>query len=314
MQAITYDRFGGPEVLEVRELPEPEPGQGEVRVRVRAASINPVDGKFRRGELTFLSGRRFPKRVGGDLAGVVDAVGPGVTAWRVGDEVFGMVAGMKGGAYAESVVTRAELLVAKPPGVTFEQSASIPVVALAALLGLRDAGRTRAGARVLINGAAGGVGVFAVQVAKLLGAHVTATASGEGLALVRELGADRVLDYREVDVTGEPERYDVIFELSGRLSFAKARAILEPGGRFVDPTPTPKSILGSVLANPFRSQKHAILMGKPSPEALQWIAERVGDGRLRPVVARSFALTDVQKATRFAEQGGVPGKVVLFTR
>lgn len=148
-----------------------------------------------------------------------------------------MVAGMKGGAYAESVVTRAELLVAKPPGVTFEQSASIPVVALAALLGLpRDR---------------------------------------DGL---------------------------------GRGAGARARA------RFVDPTPTPKSILGSALANPFRSQKHAILMGKPSPEALQWIADRVGDGRLRPVVARSFALTDVQKATRFAEQGGVPGKVVLFTR
>lgn len=311
MKAVGYERFGGPEVLELQELPEPEPGRGQVRVRVRAASINPVDGKFRRGELKFLSGTKFPKRVGGDFSGVVDAVGPAVQGLRVGDEVLGMVDGMAGGAYAEAVVTRAELLVAKPSRISFEEAASVPVVALAAYLGLVQAGRVGEGTRVLVNGAAGGVGVFAVQIARLLGAHVTATASGEGLALVRGLGADRVLDYREVDVTAEPERYDVILELSGRLPFARARALLEPGGRFVDPTPTPKTIVGSLLANPFRSRKHVILMGKPSPAVLQWIATRLDDGRLRPVVTRSFPLAQVREAVRFAERGGVPGKVVL---
>lgn len=311
MKAVSYERFGGPEVLELREFPVPTPGRGQVRVRVRAASINPVDGKFRRGELKFLSGTKFPKRVGGDLSGVVDAVGPEVHGLHVGDEVLGMVDGMAGGAYAEAVVTRAELLVAKPPGLSFEEAASVPVVALAAYLGLVKAGRVGDGTRVLVNGAAGGVGAFAVQIAKLLGAHVTATASGQGLALVQTLGADHVLDYREVDVTRRPERYDVIFELSGRLPFARARALLAPGGRFVDPTPTPASILGSLLANPFRSRKHVILMGKPSHEVLQWIAIRLGDGRLRAVVTRSFPLTQVREAVRFAEQGGVPGKVVL---
>ncbi len=311
MKAVCYERFGGPEVLELRELPVPTPGPGQVRVRVQAASINPVDGKFRRGELKFLSGTKFPKRVGGDFAGTVEAVGADVHEPKVGDAVLGMVEGMAGGAYAEAVLARPALLVAKPAQLSFEEAASVPVVALAAYLGLVNAGRVGPGTRVLINGAAGGVGVWAVQIAKLLGAQVTATASGAGLALVGELGADRVLDYRKVDVTREPERYDVIFELSGRLPFGRARALLAPKGRFVDPTPTPASILGSLIANPFRSRKHVILMGKPSQEVLQWVATRLGDGRLRPVLTRTFPLTEVREAVRFAEQGGVTGKVVL---
>jgi len=291
MKAITYDRFGGPEVLEVRDLPDPEPGRGEVLVRVRAASINPVDGKMRRGELKLMSGTRFPKRVGGDFSGIVDAVGPGVTEFAVGDPVLGMAAGITGGAYSELIVTRADLLIAKPSNLTFEEAASIPVVALAAYGGLVHAGRVGKGTRVLVNGAAGGVGLLAVQIAKLLGAHVTATASGEGVSLVRTLGADRAIDYRDVDVTRESERYDVIFELSGRLPFAKARDLLGPGGRFVDPIPTPSSLIGSLLANPFRSRKHVILLGQPSREVLRWVVSRLADGRLRTVVARSFPLS-----------------------
>lgn len=311
MKAVSYDHFGGPEVLALAELPEPLPGPGEVRVAVRAASINPVDGKIRRGELTFLSGRRFPKRVGGDFAGVISAVGEGVEDLRPGDEVFGTVTGIGGGAYADAVVTSASNVVKMPAGLSFEDAASIPVVAIAALAGLRDVGRVRAGTRLLINGASGGIGVFAVQIAKLLGAHVTATASGEGLALARQLGADRVVDYRKADVAAGQERYDVIFDLSGRLPFGRAKAVLERGGIFVNPTPTPAVIVGSVVANLFRSRKHRILMGKTRQEDLLWLAERVAAGQLRPVVARTFTLEQVQQAVRFAEGGGIRGKVVL---
>jgi NADPH:quinone reductase-like Zn-dependent oxidoreductase len=310
MKTVVYESFGGPEVLQLQEIALPIPGRGQVRVTVRAASINPIDGKFRRGELKLMSGTKFPKRVGGDLAGVVDAVGPEVEGLRVGDEVVGMVDGMLGGAYGEAAVTRPELLVAKPSRLSFEEAASVPVVALAAYLGLTK-GRVVEGTRVLIHGVSGGVGTFAVQIAKLLGAHVTATATGEGLKLVETLGAYRVLDYRKVDVAREPDRYDVIFELSGRLPFDRAASLLLPQGRFVDPTPTPTSIVLSALANPFRSRKHVILMSSPSAEALRWIFTRLEDGRLRPVVAKAFPLAQVREAVQFAEQSGVAGKVVL---
>jgi len=311
MKAVTMSKYGGPEVLEVTELPLPEPKKGQLRVKVKAASINPIDGKIRQGQMKMITGSRFPKQVGGDFAGVVDAVGEGVTRFKAGDEVFGMCPGFGGGAYAEYALSTDSALGLKPPEISFEQAASLPVVTLAARVGVRDVGKVQKGTRILINGCTGGVGLIALQIAKHLGAHVTGTCSKAGLSIARENGADEIFDYREVDVTKRPERYDVIYDLAGTLPFPKARALLTPGGLFVDPTPAPGTLIQSFLFNPFRAQKHKFVLASPSVELMDWMREGLAKGQLKPVINRVFKLSEVQEATRYAERGGVIGKVIL---
>lgn len=311
MKAVMFDRFGGPEVLELREQPVPEPRAGQVRVAVRAAALNPLDWKIRKGQMKIMSGSRFPMRMGADMAGVVEAVGPGVTRWRPGDEVFGTALGVKGGTFAELAVTGEGSLARKPARLSFEEAASVPVAAIAALAAVRKVAQVRQGTRVLINGCTGGVGLFALQIAKLLGAHVTGTCSAAGLAVARELGADEVLDYRQVDVVSRGGSYEALLELSGRLPFAQAQALLSPQGIYVDAAPTPAIILQSLVGNLFRSRKLKVLLSGATPELLEWLREHLESGKLRPRVDRTFALEEVSEATRYAERGGVLGKVVL---
>jgi NADPH:quinone reductase-like Zn-dependent oxidoreductase len=310
MAAVVFDRFGGPEVYRMGDEPIPAPGKGEVRVAVRAASINPIDWKIRKGEMKLMSGSRFPMHVGGDFAGVIEAVGPGVTAWKIGDEVMGLGAGMKGGAFAEAMIARVQDLVRKPAKVSFEEGACL-LVALAALQALRDVAQARAGMRVLINGCTGGVGLPAIQLAKAMGLHVTGTCSTQSVALARELGADEVIDYRKEDVVARGGRYDVILDLATSLGFAKARALLAPRGVYVDPAPTPARIVGSAIANLFRSQKLKVLLSAPKPADLERLQADLASGKLRTIVDRSFRLAEVVDAFRYAEKGGMVGKVVL---
>ncbi len=310
MKAVTFDRYGDVGVLLVGEQQAARPGRGEVRVRVKASSLNPIDWKVRSGEMALMSGRRFPHALGSDLVGIVVEVGPAVRSLSVGDEVYGGVNAMKGGAYAEEVTTSAKNLARKPRGVSFVEAAAIPVAGVAALQGLRDLGRVAKGTRVLIHGCTGGVGTFALQIARRMGAHVTGTCSQANAALARELGADEVIDYRSSDLEKKGP-FDVLFELSGKLRFAAARRLLAPRGVFVNPTPTPQVIIGSAIANLFRAQKHRCLLSAPNTKDLEELSSLVEAGALRSVVRRTFRLDEIREAHRYGEKGGSVGKVAI---
>src|SRR5687768_16416733 len=231
MKAVVYHRFGSPDVLQIRDVEKPIPKDNEVLIRIHAASVNPLDWHFMRctpylGRVLF--GIRKPRvpRLGVDVAGVVEAVGRKVTGFQSGDAVFGTC----NGAFAEYACTKESTLIKKPGNVTFEQAASIPVAALTALQGLRDKGRVQPGQKVLINGAGGGVGTFAVQIAKWLGAEVTGVTRAGSADLVRSLGADEVIDHDAEDFTSRPDRWDVIFDIGRNRPFGRCRRVMGPGG------------------------------------------------------------------------------------
>jgi NADPH:quinone reductase-like Zn-dependent oxidoreductase len=311
MKAVRIQSFGGVENLQLTTQPIPEPGAGEVRVRVMAVSLNPIDSKIRVGAMKLMSGSRFPMALGFDLAGIVDAIGAGVSGLAVGDAVFGGVPNMPGGAYAEFVITTPGALAKKPAKLSFEEAAAVPVAGIAALAGLRDLAHLSPGMEVLINGCTGGVGSFAVQIARILGAKVVGTCSDAGMKLASQLGAQEVINYRSQDLSAQQGRFDTIFEMSGRLSFHDAKPLMKPRSVYVDPIPTPSVIVGSALTNPFRSQKRKPLLGKVTHADLSWLAAELSAGRLVSTVGRVFPFEEIQAATQAMEKGGVLGKIVL---
>ncbi len=320
MKAFVYRNYGSPDVLELVDLEKPVPGDQEVLIQVRAASVNPLDWHFLRGTPYFLrlsAGLRKPKstRLGVDVAGRVESIGARVTRFKPGDEVLG---GCRG-AFAEYVCARESALVLKPGNLSFEQAASVRVAALTALQGVRDNGRTQPGQSVLINGAAGGVGTFAVQLAKWLGAHVTGVCSARNLELVRSLGADRVIDYTREDFTRGAQRYDLILECVGNLSFSASRRVLNPNGICaVLGASSGRWMIGSLIctlaalaASRFRSQKLALVITKPNEQDLTLLRDLLAGGKLTPVIDRRYKLSEVPAAIRYVEQGHARGKVVI---
>jgi NADPH:quinone reductase-like Zn-dependent oxidoreductase len=321
MKAIVQREYGAPlEVLRLEEVDEPTPGDGEVLIRVRAAGVNALDWHLVTGEPTIMRlvgmGFRRPKRphVGRDVAGLVEAVGPGVTRFRPGDEVFGWCAG----AFAELVVTREDSLVAKPAKVTFEQAAATPVAAITALQGLRDHGEVQPGQRVLITGASGGVGTFAVQLAKHLGAEVTAVCSTRNLDRVRSIGADHAVDYTRQDFTRSGHRYDVILDIAGRPSLLGCRRSLQPGGRLVLAGgeggrwlgPLPRMVR-ALLLGLLGSRRVRAFEAKENREDTLELAEMLAAGILSPVLDRAYDLAAAPEAVRYLEEGHTQGKVVV---
>ncbi len=311
MKAVLYERYGDRDVLRLAEVPTPSPGKGEVRVRVLAASINPIDGKIRRGDLTFMAGSKFPKRPGQDFAGIVEAVGDGVSSFSVGDAVFGCVKSPSEGAFTEQVIASAGAIARSPASLDAARAAAVPVVGLAALQALRDVVSVKAGDHVLVNGCTGGVGIFALQLAKRIGAKVTGVCGKEGAGLARELGADQVVDYRARSVEDLRGRYRAILELSGKLPFERSRRLLDERAVYADFSPTPASLVGNTLANPFRSHKHVFVMTKSRAEDLQELAGLLDRGELRPPPVQEFPLAEFARAFALAEGGGVIGKVVV---
>ncbi|HKP98825.1 MAG TPA: NAD(P)-dependent alcohol dehydrogenase [Actinomycetes bacterium] len=319
MKAVVQDRFGSPEVLELREIDRPEPGAGEVVVRVHAASVNPSDWYAMTGTPWAARpqmGLRRPKaRLGVDLAGVVEAAGEKVARLKPGDEVFG--AGT--GTLAEYVAVPEDALVLKPANVSFEQAAAVPVAGLTALQGLRDKGRIRSGQRVLINGASGGVGTFAVQIAKAFGAEVTAVCSTRHLDLVGSLGADQVVDYTKQDFTRTTRRYDLLLDVAGSRSWAACRRVLHPlatlvlvgapkGNRLLGPL----DHIGMVRVASLRdSQKVLFFISKVRYEDLVALQELLKAGTVTSVVERTYALSDTAHALRYLGQGHARGKLVI---
>ncbi|TGD77595.1 NAD(P)-dependent alcohol dehydrogenase [Hymenobacter wooponensis] len=309
MRKIQYDRFGDEQVLEVREQPTPTIGKNQLLIRVKAASINPLDWKLYRGEMKLLSGSAFPKAVGIDFSGVVAQTGPGVTRFQVGDAVFGLLDTFKGGALADYVVATEGDIAPKPSTISFEQAAALPVTGLAALQILDQLAAVQAGYEVLLNGATGGVGMLALQIAKRRGASVTAVAGPAGATLT-SWGADTVLDYTKQDLTRLSQRFDTIIDLSDKLSFAAAKKLLKPRATFVSTLPSPWSLAASFLHNLFSAQKHRILILKPTAQGLADLAALAQD-QLQIPVEKVYNLASVRQAYRETSRGEVRGKTVI---
>src|SRR5882672_7325260 len=322
MKAILNCEYGV-ENLQLRDLEKPSPNDNEVLVRVRAASINPVDGHMIRGgwPMRPMSGMRKPKdtRFGTDFSGVVEAIGKSVTNFKSGDEVFGA----KNGAVADYVCVKADrAVVIKPNNITFEQAGSVAVAALTALQGLRDMGRIQSGQKVLVNGASGGVGTFAVQIAKVFGADVTGVCSTRNVDLVKSLGADRVIDYTKEDFTKTDQRYDMIYDLVGNHSFSERRKILTPngicvlagiGGAGIRPE-SGRRILGNfktAFQSKFTSQKFVFYIAKLTKDDLNVLRDLMQSGKVAPVIDRTYKISETQDAVRYLEEGHARGKVVI---
>jgi NADPH:quinone reductase-like Zn-dependent oxidoreductase len=323
MKAVVYCDYGTADVLRLEDVEKPTPGDDELLVRVHAAGVNPLDWHYMRGTpyvMRLGSGLRKPKdtRLGVDYAGTVEAVGRNVTGFKPGDEVFGG----RSGALAQYVAVRQDRAVAlKPANVSFEQAGSVAIAATTALQGLRDAGHLQPGQKVLINGASGGVGTFAVQIAKSMGAEVTGVSSARNHELVRSLGADHVIDYRTEDYTAGDRRYDVILDNVGNRSLSENRRVLTPEGRYVligGGGPDEGHWIGpfvkpvqAVLMSPFVSQDMGMFLASLSNEDMNRLAGLMRSGTVTPVVDRRYRLEDAAEAIRYLEQGRARGKVVI---
>ena len=319
MKAITQDRYGSPDVLDLREIEQPAVAQDDhVLIQVQAASANPLDWHIIRGKPFFVrlsgTGLRKPKlgTPGRDVAGTVVAVGKDVTRFKPGDEVFGF----SPGAFAEFARSLEKSLVPKPSNVTFAQAAAVPVAATTALQGLRDHGKVQPGQKVLIIGASGGVGTFAVQIAKWLGAEVTGVCSTRNLEMVRSIGADHVIDYTKEDFTRSGMRYDVILELAGTRSTGDLRRALTPTGTLVLSNGSGRlsgidRIISAAVLSRFVGQKLGPFLASETREDLAVIADLLASGTVVPVIDRTYPLTETPDAIRYLEAGHTQGKVVI---
>jgi NADPH:quinone reductase-like Zn-dependent oxidoreductase len=317
MQSVWQDHYGSADVLELREIDTPTPAEDEVLVRVQAASVNPLDWRFMRARPFFMrltGGLHKPKQPirGVDVAGVVEAVGKNVTRFQVGNEVFGCCEG----AFAQYVSANEENLAPKPANLSPEQAAAVPIAGFTALQGLRDLGRIESGHKVLIIGASGGVGTFAVQIAKAFGAEVTGVASTRNVDMVRSIGANHVVDYTRDDFTTCDERYDLIFQLAGTASPSTLRRILNPKGTLVLSSGMGRfsgidRIIKAFATSPFVSQRLVTWVAKNSLEDLAILAELVESGKVTPVIDRTYELAEAPEAIRYVEEGHSQGKVVV---
>lgn len=311
MRALAYERYGPVDVLAIRDVPAPRPGAGQVLVRVRAAALNPKDVMVRKGRFRLLSGRRFPKIMGLDVAGEVAGAGRGARAYREGLRVFGFVDGWSArrGTVAEYVVASEHELAAMPRSCSFEEAAAVPLAGSTALQALRDLAGVRSGARVCIHGASGGVGTFAVQIAKLLGATVTATCSAASRPLCLALGADEAVDY----AAGDPfarSTFEVVFDAYGNRSLARVRHALAADGVYVTTVPSTRILLDTARTLVGRPRARLVVV-QPRVADLQHLARLVDEGRLRPHIDRIVPLREATDAVRHLETRHAHGKVVI---
>ena len=323
MKAIVYHEFGGPEVLRLEEIDKPVPKDNQILVKVRALSVNPLDWHFLEGipylgrPMAFGLLRPTVTQIGVDYAGTVEAAGKDIKELKPGDEVYGN----KFGAFAEYVVATEKAVALKPATITFEQAASLPVAALTALQALRDTGKIQAGQKVLINGASGGVGTFAVQIAKSFGAEVTGVCSGRNVELVQSLGADHVIDYTKEDFTKRPERYDLIIDNVGNQTLSGFRSVLNPKGiyvavggggvndsRWTGPLVT---VVKMVVLKKFGTQEMSMMLAEMNKKDLTIIEDLIQAGKVKPVIDRTYTFNQLPEAMRYLEEGHARGKVVV---
>lgn len=321
MKAIVYYCYGSPDALKLVDVEMPAPADNEVLVKVHAASVNPLDWHYMRGSpyiMRMESGIGAPTnpRLGVDYSGTVVAVGKSVTRFQIGDEVFGG----RNGAFAEYLTAREDrAIVRKPADISFEQAAAVPIAALTALQSLRDNGQLQSGQKVLINGASGGVGTFAVQIAKSMGAEVTGVCSTRNVDMVRSLGADHVIDYTQENFTEGAVQYDLILDMVGNHSLLSLGEVMTPDGilvivgssskgNFLGPMARP---INALLLSPFVSQTMGMMLAELNPEDLAVMSELMQSGKVTPVIDRSYSLSEVAEAIRYVEEGHARGKVIV---
>ncbi len=320
MKAIVYRCYGSPDVLEFEDVEKPTPADDEVLVKVHAAAVNPLDWHYMRGSPYIMRlgvGLGAPTRtsMGVDFAGTVEAVGSNVKRFKPGDEVFGG----RSGAFAEYVTVREDRALAlKPANMTFEQAASVPIAGITALQALRDKGQLKPGQKVLINGASGGVGTFAVQIAKSYGAEVTGVCSTRNVEMVRSIGADHVIDYTQEDYTKSGQHYDLIIDNVGNHSLLANRRVLNPDGIFViiggpkgnwlAPLMNP---IKALMLSPFVGQEFVMILAKLDKDDLAILGDLMQAGKVTPVIDRRYRLSEVPAAIRYSEEGHARGKIVI---
>ncbi len=321
MKAIIHDTYGSPDVLELKEVEKPTPKDGEVLVKVHAAALNAYDWHMLTADMLAVrvmgAGLFKPKRksVGADVAGKVEAVGGKVTGLRPGDEVFGDIAGSGGGSLAEYCCGREDRLAPKPVNLSFEEAAAVPMAALTALQALRDSGRIQAGQNVLVNGASGGVGTYAVQIAKVFGAEVTAVCSTAKMDQMRALGADHVIDYTTEDFTKSGKRYDLILAVNGYHPIFAYRRALNPKGIYVVAGGSPAQLVQGLIFGPLISigggRKMGGMMARINRNELVQMKELLEAGKVRPVIDRRYPLSEAREALRYLGEGHAAGKIVI---
>jgi NADPH:quinone reductase-like Zn-dependent oxidoreductase len=321
MKAIVYTEYGSPDVLHLKDVEKPVPADDEVLVKVQAVSVNAADLHLLRADpflIRLSSGFLTPKHtiLGSDIAGRVEAVGSNVTQFKPGDEVFGDISACGWGGFAEYACVRENALVLKPTNLSFEQAAAVPMAAVTALQGIRHAGQMRPGQKALINGASGGVGTFAVQLAKAFGAEVTAVCSTRNLETARSIGADHVIDYTQEDFATNGQQYDLILAANGDRSISDYKRALSPTGVYVQTGGSMSQMTQAMIQGPWISMTGSKKMGnmgvaKPNQKDLAFMKELLESGKVRPVIDRCYPLNEVPEALRYLEAGHARGKVVI---
>lgn len=325
MKAAIIRKFGSPDVLEyVDNYPEPQLHNNQVLIKVYASGVNPLDFRIRKGELKFITGSRFPMILGNDVCGVIVKCGSDVRNFKVGDEVYGMidsnkkssVSGFaKSGAYAEYCVTREDTLSLKPDSITGEEAASFPLCCLTAYQALVYKANIKSGDKILINGASGGVGVHAVQIAKALGANVTAVCSAKNTEEIRKLGADTVIDYKENDISKLNQKFDIIYDVVVTTSYGKCKNIMNKKAVFISNIANPVNMLATYFYPLLKlfgiNQRNTFAWVKPSGKDLSIIAAMVDEGKVRPVIEKIYSFNGISEAHKYIESGRVRGKLVI---
>jgi NADPH:quinone reductase-like Zn-dependent oxidoreductase len=310
MKKVIYNQYGDFSQLKLVDVERPTPLQDEVVVKVKAVAINPLDWKILEGQLKFLTGKKFPRSIGIEFSGTVEDIGGSVVKLKIGDKVFGMVEAFKGGALAEFISVKESILLKVPNNLDFEHAAAIPIGALSALQLIDDLCKITTGHEVLINGATGGVGTFAIQIAKLRGATVTSVVSGRGVDHAKFLGSDFIIDYSKQDIHKLDKRFDVIIDLSNKLKFSTTRHLLKQKSVFANADPNPVDIITSAIHNLFSGQKRHILKMKYNPDQMAEIGTLIENG-LKVVVGKTFRFGNFQDAYSEVKKSGALGKAVI---
>ncbi len=312
MKAAVIYSYGAPDVLQVADVEVPQIKPDQLLVKVYASSINPVEWKMRKGMLKLLTGSRFPIILGFDVSGEVIEVGSQVTQFKPKDLVYARLDQLTGGAYAEYAAVAEKVAALKPTNITHEQAAAVPLAGMTALQALRDEGQLKVGQKVLINGASGGVGTFAVQIAKALGAaEVTGVCGSKNLELVKSLGADSVIDYTQQDFAKVSAKYDIVFDAVGNRSLSDCKSVLQPHGIYVTTQPFPENFLQSFLTSLLPGQKYKVILLKSSSADLTYLKEQIEAEKIRSVIDRTYPLSEIAAAHAYSETERTVGKVVI---
>ncbi len=312
MKAAVIYRYGSPDVFQVAEIDRPPIKPDQMLVKVHASSVNPIEWKMRKGMLKLLTGSKFPIVLGFDVSGEVVEIGEQVTRFKLGDLIYSRMDQLTGGAYAQYAAIAEKAAALKPTNMSHQEAAAVPLAGMTALQAIRDEGEFKAGQKVLINGASGGVGTYAVQIAKVLGAsEVTGVCSGKNADLVKSLGADSVIDYTQQDFTKGSTQYDIVFDVVGNLSLSECKPVLQPQGIYVTTQPYPGNYLKSFLSALLPGQKYKVILLKTNSEDLKYLKAQIEADKVRSVIDKTYPLAQIADAHTYAEDEHTVGKNVI---